>query len=278
MSYIRQYILTIIGFIFIGALPFLFEGISMNISLYLKELGGLLKAIFNPAQLTYSIGLSERGLFPYLFTPVSYSLIILLGSLVISLIGAVMLVLLVFLLKRDVLHKIRYSISILEGVPDIFLLLLIQVLVVSLYKKTGYLLLNFTTMPGEQIYFLPIFLMSILPTLYLFRMLVIAFDEERFKSYVELARSKGIAWKTIILKHIFPNVLLTLFNNINQIIWIMLSSQLIIEYLLNSNGVFMFIYNYLSPEVLMTSLILLYTPLFVILLLFRVILNKRLPS
>ncbi|WP_377888031.1 ABC transporter permease subunit [Alkalihalobacillus sp. R86527] len=250
----------------------------MNITLYLKELGGLLIAIFNPAQLTYSSGLSERGLFPYLFTPVSYSLIILLGSLVISLIGAVILVLLVFLLKREVLHKIRYWISILEGVPDIFLLLLIQVLVVSLYKKTGFLLLNFTTMPGEQIYFLPVFLMSILPTLYLFRMLVMAFDEERFKSYVELARSKGIAWKTIIFKHIFPNVLLALFNNINQIIWIMLSSQLIIEYLLNSNGVFMFIYNYLSPEVLMTSLILLYTPLFVILLLFRVILNKRLPS
>lgn len=111
-------------------------------------------------------------------------------------------------------------------------------------------------------YIAPILCLSILPTLLFFKLFILLFEEEWGKSYVELARSKGLNNFEVLLKHCTSNVLKSLFFQSKSIVWLSISSLLIIEYLFGINGILYYLRADFSPTGTSFILISIFTPFF----------------
>lgn len=62
------------------------------------------------------------------------------------------------------------------------------------------------------------------------------FEEETEQQYVEFAIAKGLSRSTVLIKHVVPNVLKSLYSHIGLNYWSMLSSLFVIEYLFQMQG------------------------------------------
>ncbi|MGB2993532.1 MAG: hypothetical protein WBB47_12930, partial [Paenisporosarcina sp.] len=149
-----------------------------------------------------------------------------------------------------------------ESFPDFSFIFLIQIVVVQVYLKTDILILQFYSLGDNLVYIAPILCLSILPTLLLFKLFILLFEEEWGKSYVELARSKGLSNFEVLLKHCTSNVLKSLFFQSKSIVWLSLSSLLIIEYLFGINGILYYLKADFSPSGTTFILLSIFTPFF----------------
>lgn len=263
---ILKFIITFVGIIIIGGIPSLFtvaEGQYINFQGFFDALQVILNSFLKLDELKYIPTENvEYPLFPHIFNPISYSLILLFSSLAIAYVVSTLLTFGTMLLPPNLVKRTKVSLSMLDSIPDLLLIYSFQLLVIFLYKKTGMIFFNFAALPGEKIYFLPLVCLSIYPAVFLFRLTITLFEEEFTKNYITLAKGKGIRMIMILYKHILPNVTVSLVNHSKNIIWFMLTNLLILERMFNIPGITSFIFEYLSPEVFVIGLLLLFIPTF----------------
>lgn len=191
---------------------------------------------------SFSQGIPKFSLFWIsLKDPFIYSLLILGGTLLATFIAALLFEVFHYFSPR-ILQKFFREISFfIQSIPDVIMIFAIQLFSIWIFKKTGLLILDPVALGEDHVYLLPIIALSILPIFMLFQMIDLSVSEEQAKTYVEYAYAKGLSKREVFFKHILRNTTITIFSNLQYLLWFIISSLLILEHLFNMNGLFSFI-------------------------------------
>jgi peptide/nickel transport system permease protein len=275
-SRIITFLGVVLSLILIGALPQLFNDISFAPHQYADTLTAIFSSITNPSSIMYKNPTSgaERAIFPYIFRPYFYSLTIFFGSLATAFFLSLTCSLFYFLSKERFQKLMNRVAFILGALPDIFIIVFVQLSIIFLYKKTNILFLNIASVGDDYIFTLPILCLSILPGILFFKLFVLLINEEYSKLYVEFAISKGLKKYYLLCGHILRNTMISLYYHGKSIIWFMLSNLLILEYLFNIFGITSFLFTYHSPILFVVVSILLFIPMYGFLVLIGLGINK----
>ncbi|MFC0272392.1 ABC transporter permease subunit [Metabacillus herbersteinensis] len=132
------------------------------------------------------------------------------------------------LLPQKFRERIKFAIFLLESLPDILVIILLQLLIIMIYKKTDILLMKVVAVGDERAYLLPIICLALLPTIQLYRLCLHLFEEEFTKDYVLLTRAKGLKHSFILVVHILRNTVISMFLDSKKTIWYMLSALVVV--------------------------------------------------
>lgn len=257
-----RFVLTAVGLVLIGALPALFDGISLDFSGYVSTLKSIFSSIIHPDSLVYSIRGVARPLFPKILEPWQYSMTLLFIAFFAAFIVALAATYFTMLLPKKFREKIKFALFTIESLPDVLIIAIFILLIITLYRHTHFLLFNIATIGEDKAYTLPIIVLAILPAVLLYRTMILDFEEEMTQPYVELATAKGMEARYVLLVHVLRNAFISIFLHSKFILWFMLSNLLVVEYVFNIHGLMYFMFTLYSPEVLTTGLFLLFLPLY----------------
>ncbi|MGD6802683.1 ABC transporter permease subunit [Rossellomorea vietnamensis] len=251
------------SFIIIFAKSYFFLFTPQWFDVFLNNYKRLLTHLIHFTEIRIRISqFKAQSLTEVIIEPYSYTSILIICILVLSIVVGVLLSLFTILLPeklKKVVHQLAFF---LESIPDVVLIFSIQLGIIWIFKKSAVLLVNPIGGP-QDVYLLPIIVTSILPAIMLFQITIISLEEEKDKAYVDFAYSKGLSTAWIIVIHIFRNVCVTVFSKIQFLLWFIISNLLITEYLFNMRGLFSFIYRNLhSSEVLVICLLMIFLPLY----------------
>ena len=278
---ISKYFLGVFGIVLISSTPVLFTLNDVyNLHLYSTTVWEVIKYFFNPSEwkLNYfvpsSMEIKTFSYLDYLKGPYLYSMPIFIISLLLSLLVSFIFSISTMLSKELFKRNLLQGIKIIESIPDFSFIFLLQIIVVQIYLKTNHIVLNFYSLGNDIVYLAPILCLSILPTLLFLKLFVLLYEEEWAKPYVDLAKSKGLSNFEILIKHCTSNVLKSLFFQSKSIVWLTLSSLVIIEYLFGINGTLYYLMNDFSPKGTTFILLSIFTPFFIFYSLIESIVNK----
>ncbi|MDA1545909.1 MULTISPECIES: ABC transporter permease subunit [unclassified Bacillus cereus group] len=262
-----QLVAAILCILCLGALPRLFKGLQIDLIGFWNTIVFLGGKLLQPGEITYGFR-DSRKLFPQIWIHYIETMIVFLSAFLLSLLIAYILV--VWVLQRSHMKKKMWNgiFLTLESIPDILLILLSQLLVVIIFKKTGFMPIKLAGLGEERIRLLPIICLTIPTTLLFIKLLLLRFKEELEKDYSLFAKSKGLSLRYILTHHISRNVLLTTIYYAKTNILFMLSNLYIIEWIFNTYGMFVFVKENSRLEIFTVSLVILYVPLFI---LFRIL-------
>ncbi|WP_437403628.1 ABC transporter permease subunit [Bacillus tropicus] len=262
-----QLVAAILCILCLGALPRLFKGLQIDLIGFWNTIVFLGGKLLQPGEITYGFR-DSRKLFPQIWIHYIETMIVFLSAFLLSLLIAYILV--VWVLQRSHMKQKMWNgiFLTLESIPDILLILLSQLLVVIIFKKTGFMPIKLAGLGEERIRLLPIICLTIPTTLLFIKLLLLRFKEELEKDYSLFAKSKGLSLRYILTHHISRNVLLTTIYYAKTNILFMLSNLYIIEWIFNTYGMFVFVKENSKLEIFTVSLVILYVPLFI---LFRIL-------
>lgn len=261
-AWLLEPILIIAGILLVSAGSGLFQTQSLSFSSYGQTFLDMWGDLSNPFDLVYTITQTERPLFPVILLALWSSMRILFLAIAISL-GASLILLIIYTVSgRIVKNAIKSIAAVLESVPDIFVIATLQLFIIWFFKKTGILLGDVASLDPNEIIFLPAVTLSVLPTFFFLGLMISFVKEEEDLPYVELARSKGLTKYRILFIHMIRNILVSLTYHGKQIVWMMLSNLLILEYLYNVFGVTSFLFTYNTPAIFAITSILLFLPIY----------------
>jgi len=224
----------------------------------------LTKEFFQLDRWVYTLnGVDEKPILDVLWPAFIYSMEILFGAILLGFGIAFILALFAFFLPNFLLQPIKRFLDLIESIPDIVIATLLQALVLFIFAQTGVEIFQVATY-SEKAYLGPIITLSIVPAVSLFKILLLMMEEEYLKMYVMFARSKGLHDFPILWKHIIRNIIPVSFHHMKIIIWGLLSSQFIIERLFNVHGLTHFLVANFTPITITVSLLLIFTPFFII--------------
>ncbi|MCF6138627.1 ABC transporter permease subunit [Pseudalkalibacillus berkeleyi] len=218
-NYFRKLKSIVFGVVVISFLPSLLYGFDQTINLR-----------------TYSLNGKSYNIFPDIFDKYFYSMTIFFGAILVGLFLAVLFTFITSLLPYYFKRFVYGLLTLFESLPDLFIVISLQLLIVYIFQKTGWLISNVTVVYDDKIYLIPILALSALPTIQLFKMTFLLLNEERNKPYVAVARSMGLGEYFILIRHVFRNVLFNLFLYFKTIFVFMLSNLFILEYVFNIHG------------------------------------------
>lgn len=275
-----KFFLSIVGIIFIGGLPVLLSGIGnreLRLQAYWQSIKEIVSALFHPGDLTYVTigGQKERDLFPYLWEPITYSLLVLFSAFLLAGFLSILLTILTMLFSQKNRNRIKFMFYLFESVPDVLVILSAQLLVLFLYKQTEILFFEIASVDMERAFLLPVLVLAILPTVQLFRMSILSFENEERKDYVTLAQSIGLGKLVIVTFHILRNAVISVFFQSKKTIWFMLSNLFVLELLFNIAGITRFLMSTLQPKMFTIAVLSIFIPLFVFYTVGEIVLSKK---
>ncbi|MCA1064877.1 ABC transporter permease subunit [Rossellomorea sp. AcN35-11] len=262
-----KFFLSVTGIILVGGFPVLLSGIGdreWRVQEYWESIKGIVYALFHPGELTYVIigGEKERDLFPYLWEPILYSLLLLFSAFLLAGFLSILLTILTMLFSQRNRNRIKFILYVFESIPDVLVILMTQLLVLTLYKKTGILFFEIASVDTERAFLLPVLVLAILPTVQMFRISIFSFESEEKKDYVTLAKSIGLGKWMILTFHILRNAVISVFFQSKKTIWFMLSNLFVLELLFNIAGITRFLMSTLQEEMFTIAVLSIFIPLF----------------
>ncbi|HET7580345.1 MAG TPA: ABC transporter permease subunit [Bacillales bacterium] len=270
-----KFILGLIGLLLIGSLPALFNGISLNISSYGLSLTSVLAQLIHPWATKFMIGNNFYHLFPHIFRPWAYSMEIYFISFFCAFIIALSVTFATLLMPRGFQKAVKGILFVLEALPDVLVIILLQLGVLWIYQRTSMLIANVASYgQDDRAILLPLIAMTAMPAIMLFRTMLLDFELEGDQHYVELAKSKGLKTRSILFVHMFRNAIIQVFLDSKYILWFMLSNLLMIEYLFNLRALTNFMLEHPKPYIFTIGLLLFFIPIFIFLAIGQVIIEK----
>lgn len=270
-----KFVLAIIGLFLIGSLPSLFQGIRLNFPSYIWNMGHAFIQLLKPASITYFHSGIERSVFPRIFSAWVNSMELFMLGFAIAFVVALAAAIATMMLPRSWLKPIKFVLFILESLPDVLLIVMFQLGVIWIYQRTHWLAANVASFGNDdRAILLPVLVMAVLPAIMLYRTMVLDFEEEKGKPYIELARGKGLTRSTILLHHILRNAMIHVFLDSKFVIWFMLSSLVMVEYIFNVRGLTDFLKDFTTPEIFTLGLIMLFVPIFLLLSIGQAIIER----
>lgn len=163
------------------------------------------------------------------------------------LVGALLLAVLIGVLKGvwdfRQLQRRRFALgplltAAIQGMPDFFLLLIIQYGIISLFRKTGELLLPVAWTPsaGWTGLVVPLFCLTLYPMSGVARVVTAGLQDVWGSDYVRTGRAKGVQEQILLWKHAMRNVLVQLLDTLPLLLSLSFANLLILEYLCNIPG------------------------------------------
>lgn len=283
----KRFILPIIGIFLISSLPYLFFNMKEEIVIYkLIKSGSLGSAGFLKSDLslypipyfvnlfhnfvsllhlksmTFFDGHQAVKLFPYLNQLYLLAMKFLFSALFLGLLIGMVISFIIMTLPVPMRRMINHIIFFFESLPDIFVVLLLQFLVIAVYQRFGIKISTITSTYGHTAYLLPTLTLSFLPTIYIIKYLVLSLADEEKEQYVEFARSKGIPRFKLLTVHILRNALPSFINHFKTIYWYTLSNLLMLEILFNINGFMTFLFQVgtYNPQIVPVCLLMIFIP------------------
>jgi len=272
-----KFVYIAIGLIFLSAFIGLFNnGIELNIGMFINNIKQILKSLISPHTLSI-IGPNgmEYSIFLQFWDSYLYSLSIFLSALFLALLLGILLAYLTTLLSEKKFILISKLASLLESLPDLFIIIVIQFFVLMYFKRTGIMLFLVASTGQNKSYILPVIALSLIPSIMIYKVILLLIKEEMKESYINLAKSKGFTKSYIFFHHVLRNIVSSLFNHSKAIVLILLSSMVIFERIFNINGIFTYIIKYHEPNVIAFTLILFYLPIFLLYAIIAVIIGKK---
>jgi ABC-type dipeptide/oligopeptide/nickel transport system permease component len=256
-----------LGLLAFGAVPGLFNGVSLSISGFINQLTITFSELLHPWQIMYTNPTSfiQRPIFPEIFTSYFYSLEIYFGALITAFILAMLISYWIVFMKKKNGRIVRFFVFLFESLPDVFVIVIAQLLTILIYQKTHILLMNVAAVSDNYAYAMPILSLSVIPTMFFIRVILVNMEDELSKPYVEMAKSKGLSKQIIIYKHVTRNSLISVFYNARSIMWLMLSNLFMLEYIFNIYGITQFVLTYYTPAILTIAFLMLFIPIYVFL-------------
>lgn len=128
-----------------------------------------------------------------------------------------------------------FSSLFLLSIPDMLWVLLAFFLTVQIGKQG----LGAEWLSGENLrgWVMPLLTLTILPTLYISRIALVAAEEELSKPYILALRAKGFSKGRIFLRHLTKPLLIKVFDSLAGLTTIMISNLILIEYLFDYKGI-----------------------------------------
>jgi len=122
---------------------------------------------------------------------------------------------------------------VLFSVPDVFVVLILLLSYTNAYLAYPAL----GDMPWLKGFVLPLAALSVIPSIYVSRMTVVAVREELRKDYVRAAKAAGYSRFQLFTTEMMPGVLEKLIDALPTLMAIIFSNMIIVEYLFNYNGI-----------------------------------------
>ncbi|WP_057772410.1 ABC transporter permease subunit [Cytobacillus dafuensis] len=119
----------------------------------------------------------------------------------------------------------------LQSIPDFFIVISLQWLVIFIFPSVR--LFSQSNWYG---FLIPALLVSIYPMMYVARITSSALSNEDGQYYIQVAKSKGLSMSKVINKHILRNSMKTILTHMTSLMVHILSSLMIVEYLLGYEG------------------------------------------
>ncbi|ENQ3080848.1 ABC transporter permease subunit [Bacillus sp. WLY-B-L8] len=256
-------------------IPTLFINESGNISFqpsqFIQAITKMGKQIFSLQSLTFQTpaptgNLKTVPLFPSVLEPYTYSFTILFAALFLSIFVAVSIAYFYFLSSKWIKNMIQRTVFVLEAIPDVMIMICIQMFFMWYFRQTGELPVHIMTFNENKAYILPILCLSVLPTIQMFRMMILYIEEERIKPYVEVAYGKGLSPSYIIRKHLFKNIFIHLFHHSKMIFVFLLSNLFVLECVFNISGIIQFLIrtNHFSTSITCIILFIIVMPFYLL--------------
>ncbi|PLR99707.1 ABC transporter permease subunit [Bacillus sp. T33-2] len=132
--------------------------------------------------------------------------------------------------------------NVLAAIPDFILIVLGLILAVKFYKYTGVRIISLRPDAGALNIWFPMILLSLAPTLYLFKLVAVKYYQTSGEDFVRTAVAKGMKLDYINLQHIYKNVEPFIIAELTKVISLAIGNLFIIEYLLNVSGITKFIF------------------------------------
>ncbi|WP_226672232.1 ABC transporter permease subunit [Rossellomorea aquimaris] len=270
-------VLIIIGIILVSATSGLFKHQAFSLVTYGEEFITLCRELVEPHKLVYINPVSdvERPLFPIILKAFLSSARIFFLALGLALTSSILLMILYFSVGKTIRKGIEGVSFYLASLPDIFVIGILQMLVIWFFKQTGILVIDIASLGENQVILFPAITLSILPTFFFLGSMVSFLQEEEGLPYVELAKGKGLGKFRIMFIHMMRNVLVSLTYHGKQIVWMMLSNLLILEYLFNVFGVTSFLFSYNTPAIFAITSIMLFVPLYFLLKVMQFVISRK---
>ncbi|MEL3971010.1 ABC transporter permease subunit [Rossellomorea oryzaecorticis] len=276
-----QFILTCLGlFLFSGAGSLLMydHELVIHIAKYLHTLELILKDLLDPGNILIRVEADGKDypIFPMLLKLFGYSFLLLASAFLIAVVSAALLSYLSMLLPRRAHRFFLRILDLLDSLPDVLVVVILQLFIIWLFKKTGILFFDMYALGEERIYVLPIICLAVMPIAFLIKNFLFQLSEEGDKPYVEFSFSKGFSKAYTLWVHLFRNVWISFYYHMKPIFLLMLSNLLIIEILFNING---FMAAMLSvavsePSAFFIGMLMIYVPFFILFSLGQLFITK----
>ena len=245
-----------IGIVLISGLPLLITGFQQG-EFWWKEYRDHLFGLFPLSKLLEKYAGLHIGEY------IQYSLETLFLALIVAVLLALFFTVITMLCKERVRQRIKTVFFFLESIPDILIIMLIQLLVIIIHRHTG-VFMKIAVTGGEKIYLLPVVCLMILPMVQLYRLSMLTFEAEERKMYTELARSLGFGKLIILLIHMFRNAIISIFFQSKKTMWFMLSNLFILERMFNMPGIMFYLSANITGELFFITVCSFFFPVFLL--------------
>ncbi len=265
-----------LGLIFLSAFVGLFtDGFHLDIGLFVSTVISIFESFVSPDELSI-IGPNgkEYTIFLQFWDHYFYSLVIFLSAFLLALGAGILLAYITAFLPENRFNSVSKTVSLLEALPDLFIIIVIQFAVLFYFKQTGTLLFPVASTGQNKSYMLPVLALALIPSLMVYKVILFLVKDELEKPYVNLAKGKGISKSMLFFRHILRNIIPSIFSHSKSILLLLLSSMVIFEQIFNINGIFTFIITYPEPNVIAFTLILFYLPIFLLYALVTLLIGK----
>lgn len=139
---------------------------------------------------------------------------------------------------------------VLYSIPDVLVAFVSMVAVVVLSKHP--LTASWVDPEFLRIYFMPLLALTIIPIIYIARVVFVALEDEKEKDYVKFLRYKGFNTKQIYLQHFSRVGFVKILEVSKSLIMLIFSNLIVVEYLFNYPGI---MFNLLSDTTEATMVI-----------------------
>ncbi|WP_108670376.1 ABC transporter permease [Peribacillus acanthi] len=261
-----------LGFVVFLAFPKLFafpttgdqEHLVLNSGFILSSFLKTLKALTTPSDWTFIEGwMKDVVIERYI-----YSLQIMGISLLFTILIGCMIACFIIFIPLKMRSPFKIALNFLEGLPDLFILFLLQMGLLKLYKDYGIKIFSLYGIAETKPYVFPMIINSILPSLFFAQYLLKVMEEEMEKHYILLGKAKGLSrvyiFQNYLLRNIFPVVMI----HFKTIIFMVLTNLVLVEHMFVLDGYIHELYVILSfnshnPLAIVFYVLMLMIPIFV---------------
>ncbi|WP_108671054.1 hypothetical protein [Peribacillus acanthi] len=265
---LMQFLVGVGIIILVTGMPILFDNLGFHLKEYLVYVKNLTLKLLFFDNATYW---EHTELFPIFWVKYRETLIFIGASLLIGLLFSILVVFICYAFFFKKVDSFLRKLIVFESIPDILIISVLQLGVIFIYKNYGIKLTQVISMGSERSIVLPLISLSIPASFYFIKIILISIKSEFEKNYVLLAQSTGTTHISILIKHITRNIIDEIWINSKTLIWVLLSSMVVVEYLFNIQGVSMFILTFEAPELFVIVALSIFVPFFLIYKLYELI-------